>query len=171
MDIEQALLQEHSKANTLVIRAAILDKPESFDALWQLIITGEPPLPQRGAWVLSHIGETHPEMFQPYFSEILDLLKADKHDAVHRALIRTLAQMDFPEEYEGELYDLAISWIASPAKAVAIRVFCMEVAARIAMPYPELREELCQVIEAHMSWGSAGYQSRGKRIIKSLRKA
>jgi hypothetical protein len=171
MNIEQALLKEHTKSQTLAIQDEILRNPALFDELWELIKSGTPPVPQRGAWVISHLGEVNPDLLKPYFADVLVLLRAPTHDAVHRALVRTLAHMDIPEEYEGELYDLAISWISSPVKPVAIRVHCMDIAARIARPYPELQDELRQVIEAQMSWGSAGYKSRGKRVIKSLKKA
>lgn len=171
MNIEQALLKEHTKSQTLAIQDEILRNPALFDELWQLIKSGTPPVPQRGAWVISHLGEINPDLLKPYLVDVLPLLRAPKHNAVHRALVRTLANMDIPEKYEGELYDLAISWIGSPLKPIAIRIHCMIMAARIGMPYPELREELRQVIEAHMDWGSAGYKSCGKRIIKSLKKA
>lgn len=172
MDIEAALLKEHTKVNTLAISSAILSNPALFDVLWEFVKAGKPPVPQRGAWVVSHIGEVKPDMLLPYFPDILPLLRAPKHDAVHRALVRTLAQMDMdiPEDYKGELYDLSIAWIGSPIKPIAIRIFCMDIAARIARPYPELKAELRQVIEEQMSWGSAGYKSRGKRIIKRLQK-
>jgi hypothetical protein len=61
-----------------------------------------------------------------------------------------------------------LQWLRSAKVAVAIQVWCMDIAARIAMPYPELREELAFVIEAQLPYGSAGFVSRGKKILKQL---
>lgn len=171
MNIAEALLKEHSKAQTLAVCDAILKSPYLFDELWELIKSGEPPIPQRAAWVLSHLGDMNPAILYPVFAEAVALLHAPRHDAVHRALVRTMSQLKIPEDYEGELYDLSIAWIGSPLKAVALRIFCMDIAAAIAMPYPELREEIRLVIESQMDWGSAGYKSRGTRVIKRLQKA
>jgi len=171
MNIANELLKEHSKAQTLMIQGAILQSPPLFDELWELLKSGEDPIPQRAAWVLSHLGDRNPGIIVPVMREALALLQEPKHDAVHRALVRTMSRQKIPEDYEGELYDLSIAWIASPLKAVAIRIYCMEIASGIAMPYPELRDEVRMVIEAQMTWGSAGYKSRGNRVIKRLKRA
>ncbi len=156
--------------HTMALSSQIVGDKQLFDDLWKLIREGTPPIPQRAAWVLSYTLESNPALMEPYFGDVLPLLRKEKHDAVHRALIRSLGFIKIPEEIEGELYDLALAWIASPAKAVALRIFSMDVAANIAMPYPELRDEVVAVIEAQMDWGSAGYKSRGKRVIKRLKK-
>ncbi|MEL6654047.1 MAG: hypothetical protein AAFQ87_24905, partial [Bacteroidota bacterium] len=82
-----------------------------------------------------------------------------------------LSRIAVDEEIEGELYDLAIEKVGNPQVDVAIRVHCMEIAWNIAKPWAELREELRLVIEGHFEDGSAGFKSRGKKILQRIAKA
>jgi len=52
---------------------------------------------------------------------------------------------------------------------IAIRVFAMTVLANLADTYPEIKGELIAVIEDQMPYGSAGFISRGKKILKKLK--
>ena len=44
----------------------------------------------------------------------------------------------------------------------------MSVLLKIVRRYPELKQELKQLIEDQMPFGSAGFVSRGKRVLKAL---
>jgi len=170
MNLKKELAKRYDKSHTVALSVAVLQSPELSDELWQIMRRGESPLPQRAAWVMQHVGDTKPDYLAAYEAEILPCLHQDVHPSIHRVLLRTLSLWKIPEELESELYDLTLSWVVSPAREIAIRVHAMTVAAHIAMPYPELREEVAQVIEAQMSWGSAGFKSRAKRLLKKLRK-
>ncbi len=60
MDLEKALLQEHSKRQTHYIGNHIGNDQKKFDTLVSLMLTGPTPIPQRAAWVMSKCCEEHP---------------------------------------------------------------------------------------------------------------
>ena len=45
----------------------------------------------------------------------------------------------------------------------------MDIAYNIASDIPELKEELALVINDQMEFNSAGFKSRGKRILKKIK--
>ena len=171
MDLKQALLQEHSKANTLAIARHILAGAPTFEALWELIKNGDPPLPQRASWVLDAVTEAEPDSFQPYLPEAVSLLLQPNHNAVHRNLLKALERTDIPEELQGELYDYCINTLLNPKALPAIQAFSMSLATKIARGIPELQEELALVIESQMEFNTASFKARGRRILSLLRKS
>ena len=171
MDLKQALLQEHSKANAVAIASRILAGEYSFEAFWELVKQGEPPLPQRASWVLDTITEADPTHFQPYLEEAVALLLKPNHNAVHRNLLKALGRMDIPEALQGELFDYCINNLLNPRSLPAIQAFSMSLAANIADGIPELKEELALVIESQMDFNTAAFKARGRRILSLLRKS
>ena len=167
--MSEALLVEHSRAQRDVIADFIGNSKSRYKALWEIIKTGEPPLPQRAAWVLDEATNRHPELFDGILDEAVAFLPGKNHDAVHRAITRILGMRpNIPEEHQGMLFSLAIDWMLSPTRPVAIKVHCMSMASTIAMPIPELREELALVIKDQMDLNTVGFRSRGKKILKRL---
>ena len=46
----------------------------------------------------------------------------------------------------------------------------MTVLSNIACQFPELKDELIMTIEEHMPFGSAGFVSRGRKVLNRLNK-
>lgn len=170
MDLREALLYGHSKVQKNAIADYIGGSKELFGALWEEIKSGEEPLPQRAAWALEECVSRQPELFDDIMEEAIALLPGTHHDAFYRNITKILSQREIPEKYQGILFDLAINWMLDPTKAVAIKAHCMTLAFNIAMPIPELREELAIVLKDQMEFNSAGFCSRGRKILKSLEK-
>ena len=170
MNLQQSLLQEHSKANTLAIARQILAGAFTFEELWELIKNGEPPLPQRASWVLDAVTGEAPESLLPYLPEAVALLRQPNHNAVYRNLLKALERTALPEELQGEVYDYCLNQLLNPKALPAIQAFSMSLAVKIADGIPELQEELALVIESQMEFNTAAYKARGRRILTLLRK-
>ena len=106
----------------------------------------------------------------PYVSELLSALENPKHDAIVRNTFRTFQFMDFPEDIEGQVFDVSLSFLMDINNAVAIRVFSMTVCANICMKYPELASEIIPVIEEQLPLGTTGFKNRGMKLVAKLRK-
>ena len=96
------------------------------------------------------------------------LLSQERHDAVHRNILRILEDIPIPEDIEGALYDNCFQLLNNPDRAIAIRVFAMTVAFRIAKKYPDLLDELRLSIQLHYPYGSAGFKSRAGKILNYI---
>ena len=120
--------------------------------------------------MLSIIADKHPFLIKPYLPLLVKQLHNPKHDAVKRNVLRILQFIDIPDEVMGELADLCFNFLTSSKEAIAIKVFAMTILERIVRQYPELTQELIIIIEDQMPYGSAGFKSRGTKILKALKK-
>ena len=170
MNISEALLKEHSKTNSLKIANYIGDDDERFSRLIKIFTSNDYRLVQRSAWVLSIIAEEHPYLVNPYLPLLIKQLHLPLHDAVKRNVLRLLQFIDIPEAFWGELTDLCFQILTNGKEPIAIKVFAMTVLEKIVLHYPELKNELIIIIEDQLPYSSAGFKSRGKKILKSLKK-
>ena len=169
MDLEQEILKEQSKPQALKIAHYIANKQERFDALMQIFFHGSNLLTQRAAWILSHCVDHHPNLLKPYIPALIDNLETDPPVAVKRNTVRVLQNMEIPEEKMGILAEHCFHFVNSAQEAIAVKVFSMTILANIAKKFPELKQELILTIENQLPYGSAGFRSRGSKILKALR--
>lgn len=170
MNLKDALLREHSKTQKDNIATNIGDSKVLFAELWEILKTGEAPLPQRAAWVFDTCTKKYPALLEAILDDVVLFMPKPNHNAIHRNITKVLARIDIPERHQGTVYSLCIDWMLSPKKEVAIKAQCMTIAFNIAKPIPELREELALVIQDQMEFNSAGFTSRGRKILKALTK-
>ncbi len=167
MDIREALLKEHSKAQTMKIVGYIGGDPARFRELMGHFLGPAYRLSQRAAGPVSYCAEHHPELVKPYFSKLVEQLERDHaHVAVRRNVARMLQFVDIPKRYEGRVFEACYNLFANPSETVAVRVFSMTVAAKIAKNDPELLEELRLVATQHPEAATASFRSRARRIFK-----
>jgi hypothetical protein len=98
---------------------------------------------------------------------ILNLQKP-VNDAVKRNTLRVLRYVEIPEDLMGIAADICFKYLLSGKEPVAVKVHAMDVLFNITRKFPELKEELKLAIEDQMPFGSAGFRSRGGKILKSL---
>ncbi len=170
MDIKQQLIAEHSKENSQKIAKYVGRDLRRYRKLWKLVVEAEPPIPQRAAWVLDHCPMSYTPKINPLLPEMIAHLERPSHDGVKRNIVKILAQADIPEDHSSALFDRCIEWLISAKTAIAVKAHCMDIAANIAMPYPELREEVAVVINDQMAHGSKGIVSRGKQVLARMKR-
>jgi hypothetical protein len=166
VNIREALLEVHSKDQAVKIAGYIGKDPERFAELVKLFLTGDNLTMQRAGWPLSHCVERNPSLVYPYLEKIADMLRCrDVHDAVRRNAVRILQFVEIPEHLQGKVYDLCIERVDDASEAIAVRVFAMAVATRIAKEEPDLMSELKLIAEKHLPRATAAFRSRAKRIL------
>lgn len=166
MDIRQSLMAVHSKQQAEAIVEFIGDDPERFAELMKLFFAGEYRLTQRAAWPMSYCAELHPELIRPYLPKLLKSLERDdQHDAVRRNVLRLLQYIEIPKRLMGKIYAHCVDFIDDPQQPVAVRVFAITVAARIAKSEPDLLNELRLIVRKHMPHATAGFKVRAREIL------
>ncbi len=170
MDIKNLLLEEHSKKQSNIITQGVLKNHNLMKDLMDCFFDDHYRLSQRAAWSVSMVAEKKPELLQPYLQKMVEgLYREDVHDAIIRNTLRVFSFVEIPEELEGELYDRCMYFLGHLKIANAIRVFSMSASSRIAIKYPELREELIQVITMYNTPDATpAYKSRAKKVLKYL---
>lgn len=171
MNIRESLLEEHSKSQAQKIAVWIGDQPERFAELIRLMLEDEYRVSQRAAWVVTHCLDQYPQLIEPHLEKLVyNMRQAGQHDAIRRNTLRALQFVDIPEPLWGEVADIAFQLLVDPKEPVAIRVFAMTVIWNICQHVPELQQELKLIIEDQWDHASAGFRSRGKRILREMEK-
>src|SRR5215475_6173756 len=166
MDIRQALIAEHSRRQTMAIVEFIGDDKQRFAELMKIFFAGEYRLTQRAAWPMNYCAERYPELIRPYFPKLLDCLKReDMRDAVRRNIVRLLQYVEIPRRLAGKVYSHCVDLIDDPHEPIAVRVFALTVAARIAKSEPDLMNELRLIVRKHLSHATAAFKVRARGIL------
>lgn len=170
MNIEKEILKEHSRGVKRII-SYIDDQPARFAELVYLFRHGNPVVSQRTLWVMSQCTEAHPKLVRPHLKMLLkNLDRKDLHSSVKRNTMRLVQFVDLPEHLQGIAANHAFAYLNDPNEAIAVRVFAMTVLGNIALKQPSLRNELILLIQDHLPYGSAGFVSRSRKVLKLLSK-
>lgn len=169
MNIKEQLLKEYSKKQTLKIAEYIGNNQKRFDELMQLFFNGESRVNQRASWVFQFVVEKHPHLIKPYFTQLVEkLYEKGVNDSTKRNTVRLFQFCELPNEIHGKLTGICFQFLANQKEAIAIRVFSMTVLERFCKIYPDLKTELKLLIEENYEKGSAGFKSRGRKVLKSI---
>ncbi|MEO8150662.1 MAG: hypothetical protein ABI723_23725 [Bacteroidia bacterium] len=168
MSIREALLKEHSKAQTNRIVNYIGDDEKKFAELMDLFFNDEYRVVQRSAWSVSNCAEAHPQLIMPYLKKMIELLGEDVHNAVKRNIVRVLQFIDIPKKHYGKAAQACFDLLLSKDEPVAVKVFAMTVIANISKHEPDLKNELRIIINDQLPYSSAGFKSRAKKILMAI---
>lgn len=166
MNLRAAILQEHSKAQSLKIVAWVGSDKTRFRALLDLFLHGEYRVVQRSAGMVSKIAEVHPELILPYLDAIVNKMsEPGVHVAVKRNVIRLLQGIDIPEKLHGVVMNSCFELLAAPKETIAVRVFSMTVLNNLSKSYPDIRQELRAIVYDIMEHEpSAGFKARARKL-------
>lgn len=171
MDLKTELLREHSYENSEKIAWDIMENPHNLNDLFELFWADDYRITQRATWAIIIITEWKPKLIKPFVEQmILRLKKEDINDSIKRNTVRILAEFPIPLHMEGEITEICFGYLNNPSEAIAIKVFSMTILERMVEKHPELKAELIYAIETGMEFGSAGYRSRGRKILGRLKK-
>lgn len=169
MDIKKQLSKEFSKINSLKISLHIGADEELFAELMNCFLTNDYELSRRAAWALSFCFRSNPFLFDKYVGVLVEIMgKKDCHDAVKRAATQALQDMEIPEDFEGLAYDYGMAILHDPEESIAVKAYTLQILQNIATKFPELKQELIQFVEDRMSFESAAFKSRGKKLLKKF---
>lgn len=170
MDLREAILKEHSKANAVSLVQWIGDDHVRFQKLMQLFLGDEYRIVQRTAHIISIVGDTQPQMVQPYIAILVQRMQEPGLPvAVRRNVVRILQYLDIPDTLDGEVMNICFDLLANVKETVAVRAFSMTVLAGLAKKYPDLKPELKAIIEDGLEQNpSPGFRSRGLKTLAGL---
>lgn len=163
-------MRDRSKRNIEHMASEIGDDPTQFGELMSVFLDGPYRITQYAAHLLGKCCDLQPHLILPYLGQMIELLDKEVHDSLKRNVVRTMQFVDIPEEHWDKTAQYCFQLLESKKEAVAIKVFSMTVLANLCEKLPELKNELSIIIEDQMPYGSAGFKSRGAKILKKLRK-
>lgn len=172
MKLREAILEEHTKVNTIRITQWVGSNPERIAELMQLFMQDEYRVVQRAAWIVRYVSEAQPDLMQPYIPQMVARLKDPTvHIAVKRNVLRILEEAELPEPIHSDLLNICFDAIADPAEAIAVRAVALTVLTRLAVLYPEIKNEIHLIIEDVMSQAPpAAFRARARKAIQVMAK-
>lgn len=154
----------------LEIAAYCNEKQARFDELVEHMLSPDEAVARQAAWAYQLAAGKRPEWAATHVSAFVERLGRPGHPAILRGILRSMEGMPIPPDQQMPLMEICFAFVDNPKVPVAVRVFAMTVLEGLVLPYPELCRELCLIIESHMPESSAGFKSRGRRILKNLNK-
>ena len=169
MNIREALLREHSKKQTNKLAVYIGKNKSKFADLMKCMLHKDTLLHQRAGWVFSVCTTRFPELVSPWFRKIIDALEEPYHDAVKRNITRTLQTVEIPLALQGKLTHNLFELLQSTDQPVAVKCFSMTVLLQLTRQHPDLKNELITIITMQLPFASAGFKSRGCKVLHELK--
>lgn len=142
-------------------------RPEAFEEIIKLSLTGKQPVAWRAAWLLWSCMSENDQRVQPYTAEMVGSL-AGRNDNHQREILIILRKMEIPEETEGLLFDLCTKVWENAGKKPAVRLNAFKLLVKIAGKHPELQKELIFLTQPHyiVSLSPAAHKS----ILRLMKK-
>jgi hypothetical protein len=170
MDLRKFLSEEHYQHEYARAADFVGNNPKRFATLIDIFLVGPYRITQRASWPISICVEREPKLIKPHLLRILkELGQPLVHDAVRRNIVRLLQFIVIPKALQGRTIDSCFALLKDRKQPIAVRVFSMTVLSNLANEIPELKNELIPYIEDELPFGSAGFISRGKKILKALK--
>lgn len=174
MNLKAELLREHSARQTEKLTDYACLRRSHFEELLNVFFQGTPREKQLAADVLAMSSIQRAMWFLPHLEALLAAAQptVGHHPAVRRAVAKALQFIAVPEEWQALAFDTCLGMLLAPAEPVAIKVYALSAAARLARPYPELAQELLAVAQQVLSHTtSSAFRSRAAREIPLLEAA
>lgn len=168
MNLREELLKNHTKKLIEKIVRYVGNDKKRFAELMNLFLGNTEVISQRAAWAVSYCAEAHPELVTPYLERMLDNLNQPVHDAVKRNTMRTFQDIDIPKKLQGKTADICFRFLCNKDETIGTKVFSMTVLHNLSKEHSDLKNELSIAIEEQMPFASAGFKSRGNKILKAL---
>ncbi len=174
MDLKTSLLEAptpewHQRHTQYVLE----DKKRFHDLMRYILATpdGNYRLNQRATLILLDVERHQPIWIEEQIGAMCDHLHRDLPVALKRNLLRVLQNHQIPESRWGKVADECFYFLGSHDEPIAVKVFAMSVLHGLTRHIPELAPELRYLIEEQFPYGSAGFKSRGRKVLAALTKA
>ena len=172
MNLREAILKEHSKAQGMKIAGWIGDNEKRFALLMNLFLKDEYRVVQRAAWIVSMVADRHPKLLLPHLSAMVKRMEEQNLPvAVKRNVVRVLQNIPIPKKLQGMVMNLCFHFLADPKETVAVRCFSMTVLGNLSKVHPEVKNELTTIVKATLEQKcSAGFHARARKVLKEIDK-
>ncbi len=164
MDIRTQLLSELSRRNIDFTIHTLGNNKDHFRELMEIILYEKDPLPMRASWVAEGITAKYPELIFPYIGEIINKLRKFTHPGTLRNLLKIFSRLELHQRYHGKIADICFDWLADERKPVAVKVHAMQILSNLTQIYPELKNELLEIINEQIPRNSEGFKARARKI-------
>jgi hypothetical protein len=148
-----------------------VDDPSLLKPLIDLAFNDTDPWSQRASRVVAICSCRIPSLIKPFAKSLVRNMRSFRSEGVRRNFLKIFTEVpiNLPVKEQGILMSLCFDYL-NGENSVSVKVYSMEVLYLLSRDYPEIKEELRVVIEDQIADSSAGFKSRGNKILTKLRK-
>lgn len=169
MNLQEEILKKHSKANAVGIADYACRSKKNLQELFACFLGDGSLLAQRAAWSIGLAAAKRPDLMQHHMKELISVLSRKKvHQALTRGALRVLVEMDIREPFDGPVMENCFRLLEESRTAAAIKVLSLTVLFNLSQRYPDIKRELRLIIEDRPEQQTAGFKSRGDKLLKAL---
>jgi 8-oxo-dGTP diphosphatase len=153
------------------LATSAIENPVIFNKLLEYSFSDDKKLAFHASWTMTKVCDRYPDLIYPHLSRIIKTLENIDNESTRRSFLRIISLIDIrkiDEMHHGILADHCFSLLRSGFSAIAVKAYSMEILYKLALKYPELRNELAATINMLQPEGSAGIIARGRQILKKL---
>lgn len=171
MDIREKILEIRTIFDKAAFVDYFVDRPKAFNELLECIFNLEEyPFKEYASWILIHISQANKIDLSSYYEQLVDVLFKTDDQTVLRNVTRTLYDFELTDYRESEFIDLLISFIQNYDNKVALQVYSIYILSKFVKRYPELKEEITEIIALHRTGKTVSYKVAERNFIKSVAK-
>lgn len=167
MNFEAILSTFPGKEAAVLIAKGIAIEPKNMPKLWEFA-TSEHKTSWRASWLMDKVYDEAPKLIIPYIPLMIQMIPELECESKQRQFLKLISIEPLPKAISGHFINRCFDLLVSNASPVAVRVHAMQILFNFSQQEPDIKNELALIIRKHMDEGTAGFKSRGKRILKQL---
>lgn len=148
----------------------ILKNPALFGAVFEGMLDNDPIVRMRSADALEKVSSKHPEYLQPFKTRLIDEVAKIEQKEVRWHVTQMFSYLEVDKEERDKIIEILFSYIDGPGKSKIVKTFSMQTLADLAEKDEDIRPQIIRKLEEIIKTGSPAIVSRGKKLIKKLRK-
>jgi len=169
------------KAKVLELSRILKERNFALRDLIDLTFIADKDVAFRAAWILENMFLQDPESYLNDLGYLVARIKEVRHESCQRHYAKILMHITAKKSPDGirrqlEEIDLepvveaCFDWLIDPKIKIAVKCFSAEALCNLRHRYAWIREELANQLAFLMRDGSAGIQSRSRRLLASLQR-
>lgn len=111
------------------------------------------PVQEYATWILSHVTKIKNKEVQVFQPELIDAFLESNNQTCLRNICGVLKQLPLCEYKEGEFLEALVNHLKNESNKVALHVYSLYKLVQFAKKYPELIQELLQIMEIKQTAG------------------
>ncbi|MHA2392894.1 MAG: hypothetical protein ACXAEX_13180 [Promethearchaeota archaeon] len=160
-------LRSIGKADEVVID--VLKNPSLFKDVFEGMLNDDPLIRMRSADVIEKVSQKYPEYLQPFKYRLINEVYKLKQKEVRWHVAQMFSYIEISKKERDQIMGILFTYI-NDEKSKIVKTFSMQTLANFAERDASIKPRILEFIEEIMKTGSPAVKSRGKKLIKALKK-
>lgn len=171
MELRDKILEIRTTRDKKEFAEHFLKHPDQIDPMVQMILDEEAyPFKEYASWILFHLIRSKKFDFQYLYNSLVDHLFISKDQSVLRNVCNCVHELEITTYRESDLVDLLLSFVQDSNNKVALQVYSIKILTKFTLSYPELKEEILQVIALNKEGKTHSYKAANRYFLKNTKK-